>query len=67
MGFGIGRHAHIDAAFFATLLTLLTYGVKWICGLVFAQFILAVPTFIAIFVAYYVILYALFFIAWSRK
>jgi len=67
MGSGIGGHAHIDAEVFAALLTLLTYSVKWIFGLAFSQFILLVPTFVAVFIGYYVILYAFFLIVWSRK
>lgn len=67
MGFGVGGHAHIDAAVCAALLTLLTYGVKWIFGLAFPQFILVVPTFVAVFIGYYAILYTFFRIVWSRK
>jgi hypothetical protein len=65
--FGIDKHAHADAAVFATLLTLLVYGVKWLFGWKFPDFILVLPTFVAVFVALYVILYGVFLLAWSRK
>ena len=65
--FGVGKHAHVEAALFAVLLTLLTYGFKWIFGLRFPTTILALPAFIGIFLGFYVILFAGLLIAWSRK
>ena len=65
--FGIAKHAHIDAGFFAILLTLLTYGIKWAFGLKFPQFILVLPTFLAVFLGFYALLTIVFLILWSRK
>ena len=65
--FGIGTHAHTEAGFFAILLTLMTYGVKWLFGLKFPDFILVLPTFLAVFIGFYTILYVVFLILWSRK
>ena len=65
--FGTAKHVHMDAAVLAILLTLLIYGVKWLFGLRFPDFIFAVPTFVAIFIGCYTILYIPFLIAWSRK
>ncbi|MBI2266516.1 MAG: hypothetical protein HYU64_15360 [Armatimonadetes bacterium] len=65
--FGIGGHAHIDAAVFSVLLTLFIYGVKWLFGFKFPAFIFVLPTFVAIFLGFYTILYVAFLIAWTRK
>jgi hypothetical protein len=65
--FGIDKHAHIDAAVFAILLTLLTYGIKWLFGLKFPVVILVLPTFLAVFIGFYVILFVLFLILWNKK
>jgi len=65
--FGINKHAHVDAAVFSVVLILLTYGVKWAFGLRFPDFIFGVPTFIAVFVVIYLILYGVFLIAWGKK
>jgi hypothetical protein len=65
--FGIASHAHIDAAVFAALLTLLTYAVKWIFGFQLPATIFFLPTFIAIFLSFYVILWVVFAFVWSRK
>ena len=65
--FGIDKHAHIDAAVFAILLTLLTYGIKWLFGLKFPVVILVLPTFLAVFIGFYVILFVVFLILWSKK
>jgi hypothetical protein len=64
---GIGGHAHTEAGFFSILLTLLIYGIKWIFGLKFPSLILFLPTFIAIFLGFYVILLIVFLIAWGRE
>jgi hypothetical protein len=64
---GMKEHAHIDAASFSILLTLLTYGIKWLFGLKFPNFIFVVPTFVAVFIVFYTILYVVFLIVWSRK
>jgi hypothetical protein len=65
--FGIKKHAHTDAAVFAFLLTLVTYGIKWICGLNFPELIFVLPTFIVIFIGFYSISFVLFLLLWSRK
>ncbi|HUN56321.1 MAG TPA: hypothetical protein VMU29_14305 [Smithella sp.] len=65
--FGIGTHAHVDAAFLAVLLTFLTYGIKWIFGLNFPAFILQLPTFMVIFCGFYAVLYVVFLVLWSGK
>ncbi len=65
--FGIDTHVHKDAGFFAILLTLLTYGVKWVFGLKFPDFVFVLPTFLAVFIGIYVILYVVFLIVWSKK
>lgn len=65
--FGTGKHAHIDASFFAILLTLLTYGVKWVFGLKFPDFVFVLPTFLAVFIGFYSILYVVFLIMWNKK
>ncbi len=65
--FGINSHAHIDASVFAVVLTLLTYLVKWVFGLRFPDFVLVLPTFLAIFIGFYIILWVVFLIAWNRK
>jgi hypothetical protein len=65
--FGIAKHAHVDAGLFAVLLTLLTYGIKGIFGLTFPDMIFVLPTFIAVFIGFYTILYVVFLIVWSRK
>lgn len=65
--FGIDKHAHIDAAFFAILLTLLTYGIKWIFGLKLPVLIFFLPPFIVIFAGFYTVLFIFFLTVWSRK
>ena len=65
--FGIDKHAHIDAAVLAILLTLLTYGIKWLFGLKFPVVILVLPTFLAVFIGFYTILFVVFLILWSKK
>ncbi len=62
-----GSHAHLDAGFFSILLTLLVYGIKWVFRLKFPEFILGLPTFMGVFIAFYLILYVVFLILWSRK
>jgi hypothetical protein len=65
--FGINKHAHIDAAVIAILLTGPAYGIKWIFGLKFPDLIFYLPPFIAIFAGFYVVLFIGFLIAWSWK
>ncbi len=65
--FGIDRHAHTDAGFFAILLTLLMYGVKWVFGLKFPDSVFVLPTFLAVFIGFYSVLYVLFLIIWNKK
>jgi hypothetical protein len=65
--FGIDKHAHIDAGFAAILLTLLTYGIKWLFGIDFPDFIFVLPTFMGVFIGFYAILYVVFLIVWSKK
>lgn len=65
--FGINMHAHIDASVFAFVLTFLTYGVKWLLGLRFPDFIFVVPTFLAVFIGFYTILWVVFLVVWSKK
>jgi hypothetical protein len=65
--FGINRHAHIDAGFLSILLTLLVYGIKWLFQLKFPASILVFPTFMGIFIGFYLILHVVFLILWTRK
>jgi len=65
--FGINSHAHIDAAVFAAALTFLTYVVKWVLGLRFPDFVFALPTFLAVFIGFYTVLWVVFLFVWSRK
>jgi hypothetical protein len=65
--FGVGGHAHVEAGFLAILATLLTYGIKWLFGLTFPDHILVVPTFMAVFIAFYTILYVVFLMLWSNN
>jgi hypothetical protein len=65
--FGIDKHAHIDAGFLAILLTLVTYGIKWLFGLRFPDFIFFLPTFMVVFIGFYAILFVVFLVIWSRK
>ncbi len=65
--FGVGGHAHTEAALSAILLTLLVYGAKWLLGLKFPALILGLPAFLALFAAFYLILFVVFLILWSRK
>jgi hypothetical protein len=65
--FGIDKHAHIDASVFAILLTLLTYGIKWLFGLKFPDTIFVLPTFLAVFIGFYAILFVVFLILWNKK
>lgn len=65
--FGIDKHAHIDAAVTAGLLTALTYGIKWALGMKFPDLIFHLPPFIVIFSGIYSVLFVIFLIVWSRK
>jgi hypothetical protein len=65
--FGINKHAHVDAGLFAILLTLLIYGIKWIFGLKFPYSIFVLPTFLAVFIGFYAILFIVFLVVWSKK
>ncbi len=65
--FGIDKHAHIDAGFFAILLTFVTYGIKWVFGLKFPDSIFFLPAFMAIFIGSYAIFFVVFLIMWSKK
>jgi hypothetical protein len=47
--------------------TFLTYVVKWIFGLKFPDFVFVLPTFLALFIVFYTILWVVFIILWSRK
>jgi hypothetical protein len=64
---GAGSHAHVEAAVFSILLTLIVYGVKKLFGLRLPETILVLPTSIAIFIAFYIILYIAFIFLWSKK
>lgn len=66
MGFGIGSHAHTEAAVFSIVLTSLTYAVKWVAGWQFPAVVLGVPSFIAVFLGFYVLLFLVFLILWNR-
>ncbi len=65
--FGIAKHAHIDAGFLSLLFTILVYGIKWVFGLRFPDFIFGLPAFLVLFLGIYVIFYIAFLIVWSRK
>ena len=65
--FGSGTHAHVDAAAFSAVLTLVTYIAKWALGWKFPDFIFAMPAFLAVFLGFYAVLYVVFLVAWSRK
>jgi len=65
--FGIDKHAHIDAAVAAGVLTALTYCAKWVFGIELPDLILYLPPFIVIFAFFYIALYIVFLIAWSLK
>jgi hypothetical protein len=64
---GISRHAHVDAGFFALLFTLLIYGIKWIFDLSLPASIFILPTFVAVFIGSYAIMFLVFLIAWNKK
>jgi len=66
-GFGVRQHAHVQAALLAMLLTAVTYGIKWLFGFTFPGVIFVLPTFMAIFIGFYLILFVLFLILWSRR
>ncbi len=51
----------------SVLLTLSVYGIKWLFRLKFPEFILVFPTFMGIFIGFYLILHVVFLILWSRK
>jgi hypothetical protein len=65
--FGINKHAHVDAGVFAIFFTVLTYIIKWICGLKFPGSIFGLPTFMAIFIGFYMVLFLVFLLAWNRR
>jgi hypothetical protein len=65
--FGASGHAHAEAGFFAALLTLFAYAIKWIFGLKFPGLIFFFPTVVAVFIGFYAILFLVFLVAWSRK
>lgn len=65
--FGINKHAHIDAGFLAILLTLVAYGIKWLFGLKFPELFFFLPTFMAVFIGFYAILFVVFLVVWSKK
>jgi hypothetical protein len=65
--FGIEGHVHTEAGVCSFLLTLLAYGIKWLFGLRFPESILALPTFMGVFIGFYLVLYVVFLILWSRK
>jgi len=64
--FSINSHAHVDAAVFSIVLTFLTYGVKWVLGLKFPVLVFGVPSFIAVFLGFYLILFLVFLVLWNR-
>lgn len=65
--FGTAKHAHIDAGFWAVLLTLVVYGIKWLFGLNFPEFIFSLPTFFTVFIGFYAFLFFVFLVVWSKK
>jgi len=65
--FGINKHAHVEAGLLSILLTLLVYGIKWLFRLKFPELILVFPTFIGVFIGFYLILYVVFILLWSKK
>lgn len=65
--FGIARHAHVDAAVFSVVLTVLTYGVKWLFGWGFPSFFFGLPFFLAVFLGYYLAWSVAFLVLWSRR
>jgi hypothetical protein len=67
LSMGAKEHAHVEAALAAILLTLVTYGVKWLFGLHFPELVFMLPTFLAVFLGFYLILFVVFLIAWCKK
>jgi hypothetical protein len=65
--FGVAKHAHVDAAVFAALLTLLAYVVKWSIGIDFPSYIVGFPAFVIIFLGFYIVTFAIFLIRWSKR
>lgn len=64
---GSGSHAHVEAAALSAVLTLLTYIAKWTLGWKFPDLVFAMPAFIAVFLGFYVVLFVVFLVVWSRK
>lgn len=60
------NHAHVDAALAASVATVLVYLVKWGFGLEFPEILFFLPTFITVWLAFYVPLYVVFWILWMR-
>lgn len=67
LSMGAKEHAHVEAALAAGILTVVTYGVKWLFGLHFPDLVFMLPTFMAVFIGFYLILFVVFLIAWCKK
>jgi hypothetical protein len=64
---GASNHAHVESAFLSILLTLIVYGAKYTLGFRLPDVIYILPTFMVIFIAFYIILYVIFLFLWYRK
>jgi hypothetical protein len=65
--FGVAKHAHMDAALSAALMTLLIYVVKWCIGTDFRPYIFVFPTFVVIFLGFYIVAFMIFLVLWTRR
>jgi hypothetical protein len=60
------NHVHVEAGTLSILLTLLVYLVRWATGFHLPQILLGLPTFLVLFLGFYLVLYVVFLIAWNR-
>lgn len=65
--FSAAKHGHVEAAVLASLLTLLTYAVKWCFGIHFPVRLFAIPTFLVIFAGTYTVSYVFFLMLWMKR
>lgn len=61
------NHAHVDAALFSTILTIIIYAAKWIFGLSFPATVFILPTFMAVWTGAYLVLYFVFLWLWRKS
>lgn len=61
------QHAHVEAALFATLLTIITYALIWLLNFSVPEVILLLPAPLAIWLGCYLVCYPIAYFLWHKN